>query len=136
MKTIKAYTDGSYNVYNKKFGYGVYMTDGKKEFEFFGGALDTTGGRQVNGEIIAAKKAINVAVENGYESIIIYYDYEGVAKWAKGEWKTNKDYTKEYARFVKENSKKIHIEFIHIKSHTGNAGNEKADKLAKRGCKK
>ena len=34
--------------------------------------------------------AIQKAIELGVEELKIYYDYEGIEKWASGEWKANK----------------------------------------------
>lgn len=49
-------------------------------------------------------------------------------------WKTNKDYTQAYKKTIDKLREEIDIRFIHVKGHTGNAGNEKADDLAKEAC--
>jgi ribonuclease HI len=71
------------------------------------------------------------AIENKIKQINIIYDYTGIANWIKG-WKTNtpiaifykKEYDKKYAN-------KLNINFIKVKAHSGNIGNEVADELAK-----
>ena len=36
-------------------------------------------------------EAIAYAIDHHYESICIYYDYEGIEKWATGLWKAIKN---------------------------------------------
>lgn len=129
-----AYTDGSYNKATGQYGYGICMEINGEKSEYFGGSRDMTGGWQVNGELQGALVAIEKAIEAGCSSIEIRYDYEGVHKWADGFWRTNKNYTADYKKKVQIYRKQIHISFTHIKSHTGNEGNEKADDLAKKGA--
>lgn len=129
-----AYTDGSYNKVTGRYGYGVLMCiDGQKE-EYWGGDADTTGGWQVNGELQAALFAIGKAIEKGCVSIEIRYDYEGVHMWADGLWRTNREYTAAYAERIGKLRRQIDVSFLHIKSHTGEDGNERADELAKKGA--
>ena len=44
--------------------------------------------------------AIQKAIELGVEELKIYYDYEGIEKWASGEWKANKALTKFYSGYI------------------------------------
>ena len=88
--------------------------------------------RNVAGEILGAMAAIKKSIELGLDCINIYYDYMGIEMWAKGLWKCNKQGTKDYQDFIKENQSKIKINFIKIKGHSGVEGNEEADMLAKK----
>lgn len=129
----KAYTDGSYDSTVGRYGFGVlFLMDGKTE-ECCGGDIDRTGGWQVNGEIEAAKAAIAHAMKMGCDELDIYYDYEGIRCWADGRWRAKRDYTKAYRDYVRNARKTMEIHFIHVSSHTGNTGNERADQLAKEG---
>lgn len=129
----KAYTDGSYDSTVGRYGFGVlFLMDGKIE-ECCGGDIDRTGGWQVNGEIEAAKAAIAHAVKMGCDELDIYYDYEGIRRWADGRWRAKRDYTKAYRDYVQDARKRMEIRFIHVPSHTGDVGNERADQLAKEG---
>ena len=75
--------------------------------------------------------ALDWAIEKGYSKIKIYYDYEGIGKWAKQEWKANSEVAKMYLTKMKIYMTIIEIEFIKVKGHSNNKYNERADRLAK-----
>jgi len=41
-------------------------------------------------------------MKSNKKKITIYYDYQGIEKWANGEWKAKKRLTKEYVEFIKD----------------------------------
>lgn len=128
-----AYVDGSYNKERDICGSGGVIINNDKKF-FFKTATDNkkiTIFNNVGGEIEAVKYVMNFAVSNNIKSIDIYYDYQGIQSWAEGSWKANNDYTKDYAMFSRKIFKKININFIKVKAHTGVFFNEQADRLAK-----
>lgn len=134
--TNYAYIDGSYNSSTKIAGYGVFLIDQNgKEHIIQGTVTDTDMNRlrNVAGEITAAEKAIELAVELGMTKLDIYYDYMGIENWATKKWKANNKYTKKYAAFVTNviNNKGLDISWIHVNAHSGVAGNDKVDILAK-----
>ena len=63
--------------------------------------------------------------------MVIYYDYEGIAKWCTGEWKTNKEGTKAYAAFYNSIKDRLNVEFRHVKGHSGDKYNDLVVHLAK-----
>ena len=71
------------------------------------------------------------ALDHGIPKIAIYHDYEGIAKWCLGLWKTNKEGTKAYKAFYEEARKEIEIRFVKVTGHSGDTYNEMADRLAK-----
>lgn len=127
------YVDGSY--IDGATGYGaVVLRDGKVVDELFGAVegSEANGTRQVAGELIAVKEALNWCLKHSVEEVSIYYDYFGIEKWATGQWKTNQPLTQEYSWFVRQCPIKIH--WHKVDSHTGNRWNDRADLLAKKGA--
>lgn len=130
-----AYVDGSYNIKTKEYGYGCILIDGQKvikELSSKGNKETLVSMRNVAGEILGSLAAMKFALENGYPGICIYYDYEGIEKWANGIWRANKVGTQNYQKIVNEYRKKINISFIKVLAHSGDFFNERADKLAKK----
>lgn len=130
-----AYVDGSFNVKKKEYGYGCVLIDGQKVIQELygkGNHEDYVSMRNVAGEIFGSEVAIQYAIEKGYQAIYIYYDYEGIQKWADGVWKANKIGTQRYQKIIKEFRKSIYIEFIKVLAHSGDYYNERADYLAKK----
>lgn len=134
-RKLVAYVDGSFS--NDLFGYSfgcVFLENGEIIDEMNGAGFDPSLAtmRNVAGEIQGAMEAVNYAIEKGYDKIDIYYDYEGIEKWALSLWKTNKPATKAYKDFMVESSTKIRVGFHKVVAHTGVAHNERADALAKK----
>ncbi|MBL7576306.1 ribonuclease HI [Peptoniphilus asaccharolyticus DSM 20463] len=131
---IIAYVDGSYDKNEKSYSYGMVLTDGVNVIEtdskrFFG--AEDASMRNVAGEIMGSKVAIERALELGYKKIYLHYDYMGIECWAVGSWKANKVSTQNYRDFYAKVKDKIEVEFIKVQAHTGVEFNELADKLAK-----
>lgn len=135
--TAMIYVDGSYNADTKKYGYGVYMTkgDGSDPHIFVGVGDCEANGRNVEGEVAAARVGLFNAKKAGFKDAVVFHDYQGIGSWGDGEWKTNKEYTKRYAAFVDGlRDEGMNIKFTHVDGHTGDVGNEYVDKLAKIAC--
>ena len=129
-----AYVDGSFEKDSGVYGYGVVFIEknGNIEEYFDSGREESYQSmRNVSGEILGALKAASLAVEKGYSSIAIFHDYQGIASWAKGAWKCNKEKTIEYREKMLEFQKKLKISFHKVQAHSGDHFNERADALAK-----
>lgn len=128
-----AYVDGSYHNESKEFSYGMVLLDGKQEQHFCKKFADEelASMRNVAGEIKGAEAAMQYAVEHGVTKLYIFHDYEGIAKWCQGIWKTNKEGTKAYKAYFDEIKDKVEVVFIKVAAHTGECYNELADELAK-----
>lgn len=130
---VKIYVDGSYNSAAEEFAYGmVVLREGREEkynCRFNDRSLSAM--HNVAGEIKGAEAAMQYAMEHGISEIEIYYDYEGVAKWCLGEWKTNKEGTRAYKDFFDRASRQVKIKFVKVAGHSNNKYNDMADKLAK-----
>ncbi|HSQ87980.1 RNase H family protein [Romboutsia sp.] len=136
MNSCVIYVDGSYNTKTEKGGYGLVITSGDRVLyeehkELVGDGLSM---RNVYGEIVGACRAVELSHMYNVKEIVLAYDYEGVEKWASGAWKRKNEYTKKYHEFMQVAQKHIKIEFMKIKSHSGDRFNDMADKLAKRGA--
>jgi len=101
-----------------------------KEFYFSIKNEELSKHRNVSGELLAAMYAMYYAARNSISCIIIQHDYEGIAKWASGEWKTNTHITKLYQRFLFENQI-VNYQFVKVDAHSGDKYNDRTDKLAK-----
>lgn len=131
MLTI--YTDGSYkpSVNENVSGWGAFFKKDNGETFSLNGVVEKPEMRQIDGELEAVQKSLELAEELGESEITIVYDYKGVEEWAEQRWKTNKTKTTDYKHFISTKRKKgLQISFSWVKGHTGDEGNEKADNLA------
>lgn len=84
----------------------------------------------VAAEIRAVTDLVEFLVERSLTRVEIFYDYLGLEKWAKGEWKAKKPITQEYQEAIKKSRKHLAIEWYKVKSHSGNRWNDFVDNLA------
>lgn len=134
---VIAFVDGSYSPDadgKEKYSFGVILITKESEYSLYRAFVDKTymKARNVAGEIEGVMQAVSWAINNNKHRIKIFYDYEGIEKWAKKEWNADAKVSQEYSRFFDEKSKLINIEFEYVKAHNGIIYNEKADELAKR----
>lgn len=130
---LKAYVDGSFSKELNRYSYGCVLisdkvinlsgADDKPEFLSM---------RNVAGELLGAIKAIEWAYKNKYTSIILYHDYQGIAKWATGEWQAKKPGTHQYREIIEKYKEKIIIKFKKVDAHSGDKYNDEADRLARK----
>lgn len=131
MKHLTVYVDGSYNKDTKVYGYGMVIIDGDNISYRQGGDIDREGVWNIAGEVKGAENAVRYALENGCDRLTVCHDYQGIQKWADGEWKAKKKISKDYVECIREaRGKGLEICFQWIKGHSGNPWNEKADRLA------
>ena len=139
MNEVTIYTDGACSGNPGKGGWGAILIYAKEKKYMSGSKQLTTNNQMELTATIEALKAIlkpsNIAlytdsqyVKNGITSWIF--------NWKKNGWKTaakkpvkNKDLWKELDDLVKNHS----VDWEWVRGHSGNPGNEKADKLANKG---
>ena len=128
-----AYIDGSFNEMTKVYGYGGFIMHNEKKYIIKGSGNDKELAkmRNVAGEIIACQEAVKKAIELGIKNIDIFYDYSGIERWATGEWKRNRQGTKKYYEYMQSIKSIIEVNFKKVEGHSGDAGNDEADKIAK-----
>lgn len=136
---VRAYVDGSFDAANGRYSCGVVIVEtdaeGKSETTELNAAFDDAEAaqqRNIAGEIMGSKLAIDHCMANGLKSVEIYHDYEGIGAWADGRWKANNPLTKGYRDYVADARKRMDIRFVKVKAHAGNKYNELADRLAKK----
>ena len=134
--SCRAYIDGSY-LDNVGYAFGSVFFTSDKEYHNLGydNNLEILSLRNIAGELLSAIYSIELAINLCKRKIEIYYDYEGIYKWAVGDWKAKTDITKAYATLMSNYSNYIDIKFIKVKSHSGVVYNDLADKLAKKALK-
>lgn len=129
---VKIATDGSHH--NGKFGWGFVVTDST------GRVLGTCYGSDLIDDSWA--HAWNVAAEcsavihairamKPEAEVEIIHDYEGLGKWARGEWKVKTPCSKGYVAELKKLGRKVTFQWV--KGHAGHETNEIVDGLARRG---
>ncbi len=136
---VRAYVDGSFDAAGGRFSCGVVIVEtdaeGNSETTELNAAFDDAEAaqqRNIAGEIMGSKLAIDHCMANGIKAVEIYHDYEGIGAWADRRWKANNMLTQGYRDFVAEARKNMDIKFVKVKAHAGNRYNELADKLAKK----
>lgn len=131
-----AYVDGTFNTSTGKYGYGLVIVHNNLIIHLENGVAEDDSERalrQIPGELKAAIKAMEYAISNRLNHIVIFHDYEGICHHATGAWerkeKSSQLYYEMYNNFNKKNN--LNITFVKVDSHTNDIYNEIADELAK-----
>ncbi|SHI74906.1 ribonuclease H1 domain-containing protein [Lutispora thermophila] len=133
--SVIAYVDGSYDGSQKRYSFGcVIITPQGKIICEKGSNEDPEAltSRNVAGELMGTMFAVRWAYSNGYYSILIRHDYEGIAKWFTGQWKANSYCAKKYIEYMGKYRNAMNISFQKVTAHSGDKYNEMADELAKK----
>lgn len=131
---VVAYTDGSYEEKISAYSYGAFIIapDGKtKELCGAGNRPEFVSTRNVAGEIFGVIEALKWTYYNGYSKLLVYHDYEGLSKWASGEWGAKSPVSLFYLESIKKYLKIVDCSFVKVKGHSNDKYNDMVDKLAK-----
>ena len=127
---LDVYVDGSFSGNNYGWGFAVYNGNELIHSDYGTGTnADAISMRNVAGELAATLRAVQWAVKNN-RRIVIHHDYIGISAWVTGEWKTKNELTQKYAAYMNRYSNSF--TFNKVKGHSGNVGNNVADKLARK----
>lgn len=126
-----AATDGS-NKGGKKFGWAWVMVESESgAFIASKYGCDLVDNSWAHGWNVAAECTavidLLMSVKPNVE-IEILHDYEGVGKWARGEWKAKSPCSLGYSAALRQLNR--NVKFTWVKGHNGHEMNELADKLA------
>lgn len=92
---------------------------------------DVIATHNVGAELMGARRALELALANGCNHMILYYDYTGIENFATKAWRATNPQIKEYQDFMQKYMRNIEIQFVKIKAHSGNEYNDLAERLAK-----
>lgn len=126
----QAYVDGSF--LGGAVGYGlVILRNGEKVYQNYGTVDKYIEQQQITGELASTMRVIGWCEQNNVPEIQIYYDYNGIEKWATGAWRAQTESTQAYQKFMRKTQ--IKVLWTKVKSHSGNQWNDYVDELAKQG---
>ncbi|MBT4386361.1 MAG: ribonuclease HI [Betaproteobacteria bacterium] len=139
MTIIDIYTDGACKGNPGPGGWGAYLKSGDHEKDIFGGDSQTTNNRM---ELMAVIEALKTIKNRSRIRLFIDSQYVKnginiwISNWKKNGWRTsNKKAVKNVDLWMQldELVPNHEIEWIWVKGHAGNFGNERADALANQG---
>ncbi len=132
---VIAFVDGSFQEGKSAFGVIIFDDKGNKEklYKAFTENYNQEfiNLRNVAAELEGVKEAIQWALKYEKKKISIFYDYEGIEKWADRTWQAKNKITKDYVGFIREHQKYININFFKVPAHSDIKYNEEVDALAK-----
>lgn len=128
-KGLRIYVDGSFTPTFDKAGWAFVVVENDVEVARLSGhTAFPAESRNIDGEVMASYQAMKWLEEHD-KTAVICHDYEGVARWAKGEWQAKSSIAKQY---VAASKPYVHrVTFEKVAAHTGVKWNELVDKLAK-----
>ena len=138
-KIIEIYTDGACKGNPGVGGWGAWLKYNEQEKSLFGGEENTTNNRMEMTAVIRALEALKrPSVVKLYTDSV--YVQKGMMEWMAGwkakNWRTaNKKPVKndDLWKQLDTLSNQHQIEWVWVKGHAGNEGNERADQLANEG---
>lgn len=136
---VEMWTDGACKGNPGPGGWGVLMRSGSHERELFGGEPATTNNRMELQAVIEGLRALNQRCDVTLH-VDSSYVMNGMRSWIAG-WKANGWRTKakqpvknvELWRELDEEVSRHDVQWVWVKGHSGDPGNERADELANRG---
>ncbi len=114
------------------FGWAYVILDGGRELHRASGhdvPAEARRHRNVAGEIQAVLQALEWCRAHGIAAAAIHFDYQGLASWVEGTWKTRTAFTQSYAERVRALG--MTLTWHKVQAHSGEPHNELVDQLAR-----
>ena len=114
------------------FGWAYVILDGERELHRASGndvPVEARRHRNVAGEIQAVLRALEWCREHDISAAAVHFDYQGLASWVDGTWKTTMPFTLAYAERVR--SMEMTLTWHKVQAHSGATYNELVDRLAR-----
>ena len=115
-----------------RFGWAYVILDGDQELHRASGhdvPAEAHAHRNVAGEIEAVLHALAWCRKYGIAAATIHFDYQGLASWVEGTWKTTTPFTQAYVEKVKALG--MTLTWHKVQAHSGEQYNELVDQLAR-----
>ncbi len=132
---IHVWVDGSCFPNSKgrlNFGWAYVIFDGEGELHRASGndvPVEAHRHRNVAGEIQAVLQALEWCREQGIRAAEIHFDYQGLASWVEGTWKTRTAFTQAYKERVRALG--MSLTWHKVQAHSGDVYNDLVDRLAR-----
>lgn len=126
------YVDGSFSQKTGRSGWGyVLIRNGNAIKENFGSCDNSSGSRNIIGEVYGTLEGVNYCVSNRISPIIVVHDYAGIGLWALGHWTARKPVAQNYQRAIQCYMRQIEISFEKVNGHCGIHWNDYVDELSR-----
>ena len=125
---VTIHTDGACSGNPGPGGWAAVLSAGEHQKEIAGHVAHTTNNEM---ELVAVLEALKAIKRTGL-SVAIFTDSQLVIGWLTGTHKVKADHIAELVAQIKTivEGKYLALDLFHVKGHSGNAGNERANRLA------
>jgi len=127
---IKDKTNYPYSIYSDGSFAFIILHNDIINYELCGKIIGGETHHQVTSELVGVVLAIKYLQSQNITCCNLYYDFTGIKGWAAQNWRANKPLTEKYKDFMRRAN--VNINYIKVKSHSGDFYNDYVDKLAKK----
>jgi ribonuclease HI len=126
---VIVHTDGACSGNPGPGGWAAVLSTGQHQKEIAGRKPHTTNNEM---ELVAVLEGLRALKLTGL-SVVIYTDSQLVVGWLSGEYRAKEPHIAQLVAQIKTvvEGKYLALDLFHVKGHSGNAGNERAHRLAR-----